>query len=100
MEDQKPSQELKIVVGEDQAEGRYVNFLSVLHNQAEFVMDFGRMVPGRPEVHVLSRLISNPLAFKQVVLTMQENLQRYEAHFGAIPLQPPTPFENEGSLEQ
>lgn len=81
--------ELKIQVDEKTAEGTYVNFLSVFHNQAEFVMDFGRIVPGKPEVKILSRLMTNPIALKQVVRTLTENLERYEKTFGPIPVEPP-----------
>jgi hypothetical protein len=81
--------ELKIQVDEKTAEGTYVNFLSVFHNQAEFVMDFGRIVPGKPEVKILSRLMTNPIALKQVVRTLTENLERYEKSFGPIPVEPP-----------
>jgi hypothetical protein len=80
--------ELTIQVDDKTAEGTYVNFLSVFHNQAEFVMDFGRIVPGKPEVKILSRLMTNPIALKQVVRTLSENLDRYEKAFGPIPHQP------------
>lgn len=88
-----PPFEFRIQVDEKTAEGTYVNFLSVLHNQAEFVMDFGRIVPGKPEVKIQARLLTNPIALKQIVRTLAENLERYEAAFGPIPstepVQPP-----------
>jgi len=77
--------ELKFQLDEHTAEGIYSNFLSVLHNQGEFVMDFGRIVPGKPEVKILSRLICTPITMKQIVRTLQENLERYEASFGPVP---------------
>jgi len=83
--------EIKIVVDDAIAQGIYVNFLSVLHNKAEFVMDFGRLVPGRQDVKIQARLISNPIAFKQIVKTLNENLERYEAHFGVIASDMPPP---------
>jgi hypothetical protein len=81
----KQNFELKIQVDDKTAEGIYVNFLSVFHNQAEFVMDFGRMVPGKPEVKVMARLLTNPTALKQIVRTLTENLERYEKSFGPVP---------------
>ena len=81
--------ELKIQLDEKTADGTYTNCVGVFHNQAEFVMDFGRIVPGRPEVRVQSRLITNPVAFKQIVMALQENLARYESAFGAVPMEPP-----------
>jgi hypothetical protein len=83
--DKKTQMELKFQIDEHTAEGIYSNFLSVLHNQAEFVMDFGRIVPGKPEVKILSRMICTPITMKQIVRTLQENLERYEASFGPVP---------------
>jgi hypothetical protein len=84
--------EIKIQLDEATAQGVYVNFLSVLHNKAEFVLDFGRIVPGRPDVKIQSRLITNPVAFKQIVKTLVENLERYESHFGVVEADfPPVP---------
>ncbi len=88
MAETNPPFELKIQVDEKTAEGTYVNFLSVFHNQAEFVMDFGRIVPGKPEVKIMSRLMTNPIALKQIVQTLTENLERYERTFGPIPSEP------------
>lgn len=85
MADKKAPRELKFQLDEQTAEGIYTNFLSVLHNQAEFVMDFGRIVPGKPEVKILSRLICTPITMKQIVRTLQENVDRYEAAFGPVP---------------
>ena len=87
--------ELKIQMDEKTADGTYTNCVGVFHNQAEFVMDFGRIVPGRPEVKVQSRLITNPIAFKQIALAFQENLARYEAAFGPIPAEPPRTMPRE-----
>jgi len=91
--------ELTIQVDDKTAEGTYVNFLSVFHNQAEFVMDFGRIVPGKPEVKILARLMTNPIALKQVVKTLSENLDRYEKSFGPIPEGPPVPVPPRGLIQ-
>ncbi len=91
-EKKKAGLELRIQIDEKTAEGTYVNFLSVFHNQAEFVMDFGRIVPGKPEVKIQARLLTNPIALKQIVRTLAENLERYEKAFGPLPVaEPPAP---------
>jgi hypothetical protein len=33
--------------------------------------------------------MTNPIALKQVVRTLTENLERYEKTFGPIPVEPP-----------
>ena len=38
---------IKIVVSDQLALGTYANFASIVHNFAEFIMDYGRIVPGR-----------------------------------------------------
>lgn len=82
-EEKKPVQ-LKIVVDEQVATGHYVNFANILHNPTEFVIDFGRVVPGREEVKVLTRVITNPFHAKQIFLALQNNLALYEKNFGEI----------------
>jgi hypothetical protein len=91
--------ELTIQLDDKTAEGTYVNFLSVFHNQAEFVMDFGRIVPGKPEVKILARLMTNPIALKQIVRTLSENLDRYEKNFGPIPDGPPVGVPPRGLIQ-
>ncbi len=66
------------------AEGIYVNFGSVAHNRSEFILDLGRMVPGKPEVKILARLLSTPLHAKQLCLALTQNLEQYEKTYGEI----------------
>jgi hypothetical protein len=50
--------QIKIVVPDQQALGTYANFASIVHNFAEFILDFGRMVPGREDAHDVTPLRS------------------------------------------
>ena len=59
MTDAKPVP-VKVTIDEATAEGHYVNFANILHNPTEFVLDFGRVVPGRPDVKVVSRILTTP----------------------------------------
>jgi len=54
----KPPQEIQLRarINDAVAEGIYVNFGSIVHNRSEFVLDLGRIVPGRPDVSILSRI--------------------------------------------
>ena len=83
--------EIKIVLDDSIAQGIYVNFLRVLFNKAEFVMDFGKIVPNKADVKVQARLITNPIAFKQIVKTLIDHLKRYEDFFGVISEDMPPP---------
>ncbi len=76
--------QIKIVVSDQQALGTYANFASIVHNFAEFIMDFGRIVPGRDEVQVVSRIVMTPVHVKQLLRALTENVAIYERNFGQI----------------
>jgi hypothetical protein len=75
---------IKIVVSDQQALGTYANFASIVHNFAEFLIDFGRIVPGRDEVQVVSRVVMTPVHAKQLLRALSENVAIYERNFGAV----------------
>jgi hypothetical protein len=66
------------------ANGVYVNFANIIHNPAEFILDFGRVVPGRSEVRVLSRVLTTPVHAKQILNALAQNVSLYEKNFGTI----------------
>jgi hypothetical protein len=83
MTDPKPVP-VKVTIDEATSQGQYVNFANILHNPTEFVMDFGRVVPGRPDVKVLSRILTTPYHAKQFLRALQQNVEIYERSFGEI----------------
>jgi hypothetical protein len=83
MSEKKPVQ-LQIKVDEPVAQGEYANFLSILHNPTEFVLDFGRLVPGSPEVRVKSRILTTPFHARRFLETLKQNVDMYEKSFGPI----------------
>jgi hypothetical protein len=82
---------IKIAVSDQQALGTYANFASIVHNFAEFIIDFGRIVPGRDEVQVVSRVVTTPVHAKQLLRALTENVAIYERTYGAIPDGPAPP---------
>ncbi len=76
--------QLKAKIDEKVAEGVYVNLANVMHNQSEFVVDFGRVVPGRQEFTVHSRIIISPFHAKQLLEALKRNIGQYEQNFGEI----------------
>jgi hypothetical protein len=92
MSDSKPVP-VKVTIDEATAEGHYVNFANILHNPTEFVLDFGRVVPGRADVKVMSRLLTTPYHAKQLLRALQQNVELYERSYGEIrsDFQPPVP---------
>ena len=86
--------QIKIVVSDQQALGTYANFASIVHNFGEFIIDFGRIVPGREEVQVVSRVVMTPVHLKQLLRALNENVAIYERNFGEISDGPPQPPVN------
>jgi hypothetical protein len=83
MPDSKPVN-LKVTIDEGTAEGHYVNFANILHNPTEFVLDFARVVPGRADVKVMSRILTTPYHAKQLLRALQQNIELYERTYGEI----------------
>lgn len=75
---------LQFSIDDSVANGVYVNFANIIHNPAEFVLDFGRVVPGRTDVRVLSRVLTSPIHAKQLLNALTQNVAQYEKTFGPI----------------
>jgi hypothetical protein len=84
---QKPQEtqpQLQISIDEQVALGHYFNFANIIHNGAEFVIDFGRVVPGRNDVRILTRILTTPVHAKQLLNALAHNIAIYEKTFGTI----------------
>ncbi|MGH9317758.1 MAG: DUF3467 domain-containing protein [Thermoanaerobaculia bacterium] len=75
---------LKVTIDETTAEGHYANFANILHSPTEFVLDFGRIVPGRADVKVVCRVLTTPFHAKQLARALQQNIEIYERNYGEI----------------
>jgi len=64
--------------------GQYTNFVSIAHNFTEVLFDFGRTLPGRSDIPVVSRLIMTPFHAKQLIKALSHNIGLYEQKFGPI----------------
>ncbi len=68
--------------------GVYANLMMVSHRKEEFILDFLFVPPqqqgGAQTAALRSRVITTPEHAKRIVRALQENIQRYEAAFGAI----------------
>ena len=87
MQEQQPPQTIQINLDEQTAQGQYVNFANIIHSPSEFVIDLGRIVPGRTDVKVYSRVIMTPLHAKQLLEALAQNIALFEQKFGQIQLQ-------------
>jgi len=82
-EDQNPNQ-INIELGEDVADGVYSNLAIITHSNAEFVVDFVRMMPGIPKAKVKSRIILTPHHAKRLLAALNDNILKYEQVHGEI----------------
>lgn len=82
-EQQKPTQ-IQIQIDEKVADGEYANWANIVFSPAEFVLDFGRMMPGKPSVRVVSRVIITPQHAKHLLEALKHSTQQYETQHGEI----------------
>lgn len=83
--DQKPVEnQLNIELSEETAEGVYSNLAIITHSNAEFVMDFIRVMPGVPKAKVKSRIVMTPQHAKRLVRALKDNIAKFEQVHGQI----------------
>jgi len=82
--DEQQQQQIRIVLDDAVAQGEYINFANIIHSPSEFVVDLGRVVPGKTDVKVYSRVIMTPLHAKQLLEALAHNISLFEQKFGEI----------------
>ncbi len=87
MENQNDQNQINIELSEEIAEGVYSNLAIITHSNAEFVVDFIRMMPGVPKAKVKSRIILTPQHAKRLLAAMSDNVRKYEEMHGKIKLE-------------
>ena len=94
-------QKIDINLNEEVAQGTYANLAIITHSDNEFILDFVAMLPGLPKARVKSRVVLTPEHAKRLLLSLQENVSRYENSFGKIniPTKQPViePFGHKGN---
>lgn len=78
--------QITIELPENIAEGTYANMAIIAHSSSEFILDFVRNMPNTPKAKVQSRIILNTEQAKRLLLTLQENIAKYEEQYGEITL--------------
>ena len=85
MEENKnnPNQ-INIELSEDIADGIYSNLAIITHSNAEFIIDFIKVMPGVPKAKVKSRIVLTPQHAKRLQKALADNIKKYEAVHGEI----------------
>lgn len=64
----------------------YSNLARIAHSPADFVIDFAHWLPGETQAFIQARVLMSPLSAKLLLRALAENIARYEAAFGEIPI--------------
>ena len=81
-----PPQQIKIELGEKEAEGVYANIAMITNSPTEFIIDFARVMPRTPKARVQSRIIMTPMHVKLLHKALGDNIEKFEKQFGEIKL--------------
>jgi hypothetical protein len=82
--DQPRPNQLNIEISEEVADGIYSNLAIITHSNAEFVVDFVRVMPGVPKAKVRSRILLTPQHAKRLMRALMDNIGKYEQVHGNI----------------
>jgi hypothetical protein len=77
-------QQIEVELSAEIAEGTYSNLAIITHSNAEFIVDFINMMPGKPKANVKSRIILTPQHAKRLMSALNDNINKYESHFGKV----------------
>ncbi len=78
---------MEIEIDKEKGMGVYSNFVMITHSPSEFVLDFARIMPGLPKAKVVARVIMAPQHVKMFLKALEDNIRKYEEHFGEIKIQ-------------
>ena len=85
MEQEPKAGQLQVDIDDATARGVYANLALITHSETEFILDFIFLQPHSPKAKVLARLVSSPVHAKRLLWALKDNIEKYEARFGAIP---------------
>lgn len=82
--------EVKLQFGKD-SNAVYSNLAVISSTKNEMIFDFAQMLPPDPRTKVQARVVMSPQHAKLLLLSLQRNIERYEAQHGTIQVEvPPT----------
>lgn len=67
-----------------QLDATYSNLVIIQHSPSEFILDFARVLPNMPSAKVGARIVMTPMHAKLLLRALNENIEKYEAQYGAI----------------
>ncbi len=97
---ENPKKGIDLELDEATAMGHYANLAIISHSASEFVVDFAAIMPGVPKAKIKSRIILSPEHAKRLLMSLQDNITRYESAVGRIDIRGPqaSPDENDFTI--
>jgi hypothetical protein len=75
---------IDLELDEATAQGHYANLAIISHSATEFVIDFAAIMPGLPKAKIKTRVVLGPEHAKRLLMSLQDNVTRYESTVGRI----------------
>jgi hypothetical protein len=82
--EKRPQQQIQVELTEPAAEGIYSNWVMMTYSPSEFIIDFGRFLPGLPKTKIYSRIVMTPQHVKNLLKVLEKNVSSFEEKFGEI----------------
>lgn len=86
MDSNKNNPGMQIDINSAIEDGVYSNLALISHSSSEFILDFLRLLPGKPQPKVASRIVIAPEHAKRLLMALRDNIAKYEQAFGEIDL--------------
>lgn len=84
--EKEQKKKINVKIDENVGEGVYANFFMITNSQSEFVLDFGRILPGLPNAKIYSRVLTTPQHAKHLLYILKNNIEKFEKNHGEIKL--------------
>jgi hypothetical protein len=92
------SGQVQIKADEKELLGQYSNLVMIHNTPEEFILNFIYLFPTNPQGKLVSSIIVSPAHAKRLYAALGENIDRYEAQFGAI-REKPMPVPDVGFVQ-
>lgn len=89
---------LEIDLSPELAGGVYSNLALIVHGPNDVFLDFMLLTPRNPNPRVQSRIIMTPENAKNLLMALNDNIQKYEKTFGTIERKAPRNGNNGSGL--
>ncbi len=93
-----PKNAIDLELDEATAQGHYANLAIISHSASEFVLDFAAIMPGVHKAKIKSRIVLGPEHAKRLLMSLQDNITRYESSVGRIDIRGQQAASDDGGM--